>query len=370
MASTAPATDDAPEGMVAIPPGIFLMGETGMNPEEQPAHEAIVAKLYLDKTEVTVDAYLKCEAAGACTKTRNALFCNEYMEGRGKHPINCIDLNQASAYCGWAGKRLPTEREWEYAARNGSERRRFSWGNADPTEKNSCYHHPFGSCPVASFEPGAFGLYDVSGNVWEWTQSEFLPYPSRAAVDPIDPKKLYVYRGGSWSRRFPKWLRNALRNRYQPHEISGSIGMRCAKSVTPLTCPAESSDSNGACVRSSGTPLCDAGKVWVASSPGDPQKGCQYDPHYKPPQGGPLPTKPTSAGTEGDDSAPVAHDSSGAAVINRIRTPQHDPDCQHNWPKTPASYLFQGGENYPSRKPAVSGAGCVPRDMSWKWTSA
>src|SRR5207244_4483483 len=160
-----------------------------------------------------------------------------FERDRGNHPINCVDLRQAAAYCAWAGKRLPSEREWEYAAKGGQDDRRFSWGEEDPTEKNSCYHHPFGSCPVGSFAAGGFGLRDMTGNVWEWTQTEFLPYPSHAAIDPIVDKKQYAYRGGSWSRRFPKWLRNELRNRYQPNEWSASIGMRCAKSIAPLQCP-------------------------------------------------------------------------------------------------------------------------------------
>ena len=224
-ATVAASAGEAPTGMVRIPAGIFLMGAPAAkgNPEEKPAHEAIVPSFHLDKTEVTVAAYAQCVSAGECQAAHSThRFCNVKFEDRDKHPINCVDLTQAAAYCAWAGKRLPTEREWEYAAGKGQERRRFSWGQADPSSEIACYDHPGGSCAVASFEPGAFGLYDMNGNVWEWTGSAFTPYPSHAKPDPIEPKKRYVYRGGSWSRRFPKWLRNLLRNRYhsQQHRLA------------------------------------------------------------------------------------------------------------------------------------------------------
>src|SRR5262249_2484263 len=103
-----------------------------------------------------------------------APFCNGLDESRRDHPVNCIDATMAAAYCHFAGGRLPTEAEWEYAARGGSEHRRYSWGAEPPDGSRACYYHA-GTCPVASFAPGAFGLYDVSGNVWEWTSSLFAP---------------------------------------------------------------------------------------------------------------------------------------------------------------------------------------------------
>jgi len=78
-----------------------------------------------------------------------------------------MTYTMAEAYCGFVGKRLPSEREWEYIARGGSEQRLYSWGDNDPTDKISCYMHVGGSCEVGSYPAGAFGLFDVSGNVWE-----------------------------------------------------------------------------------------------------------------------------------------------------------------------------------------------------------
>ncbi|MBW2524998.1 MAG: SUMF1/EgtB/PvdO family nonheme iron enzyme [Deltaproteobacteria bacterium] len=338
------------------------------NPEEKPAHEAIVAAFYLDKTEVTVAAYQRCVADGGCEKALSThRFCNVKLEDRNDHPINCVDLYRAAAYCAWAGKRLPTEREWEYAASNGAERRRFSWGNHDPSSEIACYDHPGGSCKVASFEPGAFGLYDMNGSVWEWTSSAFLPYPSAAKPDAIDRKKRFVYRGGSWSRRFPKWLRNLLRNRYEPDKFSASIGMRCAKTVEPLQCPADTEPRDGACVRVRGEVLCEPNYAFDG-------KECRPDVEGQTAaqRGTWPPTRNTAAVDFSQLTVPQAGASaeSVSPTITRSRTPQHDADCKRHWPKTPASYLFKGGPNFPSRKPALSAAGCVPRDMGWSWTSA
>jgi len=356
--------------MVKIDGSIYLMGayESRGNPEERPGHEAITASYYMDKTEVTVDAYLLCMKAGACTKTRpGRRFCNEKMEGRGKHPINCVDLRQAAAYCAWAGKRLPSEREWEHAASGGAERRRFSWGAQDPDKKNCCYHHPFGSCEVAAYAPGAYGLFDMTGNVWEWTQTKFGAYPSRPTIDPISSKHHYVYRGGSWSRRFPKWMRNILRNRYKPDRFSAAIGMRCAKSVIPLECPKDTENKDGTCVRVRGKILCEPGYRWVAERSECIPDSLAATAHYNP-------SAPRRAATSNPSEIgiPQAAKSAqpAAAAITRSRTPKWDADCKKNWPKLPAAYLFKGGKNYPSRKPSVQRAGCHPRDMGWTWTSA
>jgi sulfatase modifying factor 1 len=234
--------------MVTLPAGIFLMGsplERG-SPEERPMHEVLVASFDVDRTEIRTRDYLACIAAGACSRPHeDTSFCNTRKDApgdRSDHPVNCIDAHQAEAYCAFAGKRLPTEREWEYAARGGAEERRYSWGEDDPTPDRACYAHA-GTCPVASFPPGAFGLHDMSGNVWEWTSSWFGPYPDEPRTGAFR-----VYRGGSWSRRFPKWLSTAMRNRYAPDRWSASLGARCARSRLPLTCPEGGEPRDGACV--------------------------------------------------------------------------------------------------------------------------
>jgi len=360
----APAAEQPPAGMVKIPAGIFLMGSlTGRgNTEEMPAHEAIVASFFLDKTEVTQEAFLKCSDAGACKRPSNEhRFCNLRFEGREKHPVNCIDLHQATAYCKFVGKRVPTEREWEYAASGGSERRPFSWGSEPANRRNACYEHPFGSCVVGQYPPGAFGLYDMSGNVWEWTATRFRPYPSSGLADAIDPNRHYVYRGGSWSRRFPKWLKNTLRNRYKPHKWSGSLGVRCAKTIKPLECPKQTAAREGECVRTTGNPLCEEGFAWNG-------KKCA------PSRGAPA-SAPGATSWASDDPAVTGVPKHGDGVkkvgasYSRSRTPQHDKDCKRHWPKTPAAYLFKGGRFW-DRKKIITSAGCRQRDMGTSWSSA
>jgi len=349
--------------MLAIPAGIFLMGADALrgNAEEKPAHEAVIAAFFLDKTEVTMSAYARCVAAKACTPPQQTnRFCNAKLQDTDKHPVNCVDLFQADAYCRWAGKRLPSEREWEYAASGGRERRRFSWGEDEPTPALACYDHAGGTCPVASFAPGAFGLFDMTGNVWEWTSSPFVPYPSLdTAPGPIERQKNYVYRGGSWSRRFPKWMRNMNRNRYTPEQQSAAIGIRCAKSIEPLECPPDSEAREGGCRRVRGTPLCEPSYVFRDSK-------CVVDLEGATAQASPSGADPSQLGV------PQAGNNAEAVTeaITRTRTPQHDSDCRRHWPGTPAAYLFKGGKNFPARKPVLQAAGCAPRDMGTSWTSA
>lgn len=335
-AATAPS---APEGMLEIPAGIFLMGATPAfgSPEERPQHEVAIGRFYLDRTEVTTGAYKKCVADGKCKPTYKTSFCNEPHTDRDDHPINCVDWHMADAYCTAAGKRLPTEREWEYAARGGSEQRMFSWGEEEPTPERACYMHGE-SCPVASFAPGAFGLYDMSGNVWEWTASWFSPYPGEGAEGSHK-----VYRGGSWSRRFPKWLRNAVRNRYTPGEHSASLGFRCAKNAEPLVCPKEHEPKDGRCVRTSGQPWCEPGHPWDG-------KACSgYDANGQKPERSP--------------------DEIAAEPVVKTRTPQHDADCQKNYKGKPSAYRFSGN-TFHARNPMINSGGCSRRDMGRTWTSA
>jgi hypothetical protein len=355
--------------MLEIPAGVFLMGSRMSvgSPEEHPMHEVIVASFYLDRTEVTTEAYLACMKAGACTKPyEGSPFCNmKKPEERASHPINCVDFTQSEAYCAFAGKRLPTEREWEYAARGGSEQRRYSWGDEDvDIERRACYKSR-GSCPVASFSPGAFELYDISGNVWEWTSSFFGNYPD-------EPKagRYRVYRGGSWSRRFPKWLANTLRNRYREEDWSASIGFRCAQSRSPLTCPADAEAKGEACVRARGTPTCEPGFAWNGET-------CTLGGTMTARHAGGSPSR-SSAGegaearTDTDGEVKQASAPAPAKATDPVaqeRTPKFDGDCKTNWPKKPAAYKFSGATFHARNRP-LEAAGCTRRDMGMTWTSA
>lgn len=347
--------------MLEIPAGIFLMGSrmSHGSPEEHPMHEVAIAAFFLDKTEVTTGAYMDCVTRGACTKPyENHVLCNvKHAAERKDHPMNCVDYGQAEKYCQDAGKRLPTEREWEYAARGGAEQRRFSWGEEDiGLEERACYHHP-GTCPVASFKPGAFGLYDMSGNVWEWTATWFGPYPD----EPITGTHR-VYRGGSFSRRFPKWLQNGLRNRYLPEERSASLGFRCAQSITPLRCPPDTELKGETCVRVRGTPLCEPGFSWNGQACVLPGTSASSAPAASKPQTS-NDAAPT-AETHEKPRAPQATD-----PVSRERTPKYDRDCQTNWPKKPFAYKFSGATFHARNRP-LEAAHCTRRDMGLTWTSA
>jgi hypothetical protein len=349
--------------MVKIPAGTFLMGMpvTRGNPDEKPMHEAIVAGFYLDEAEVRFDAYGRCVKAGKCEPPRpKGRFCNAKFEGRDDHPANCVDLTQAAAYCAWRGARLPTEREWEYAASGGKKRRRYSWGDDEPSDEISCYNHPGGSCPVKSFEPGAFGLYDMTGNVWEWTQSRFEPYPTRFKPDPIEPDYHYAYRGGSWSRRYPKWMRNQLRNRYKPDNWSAAVGIRCAKSTTPLECPPETGETDGECVRTGGEVMCEPGYAFKDGA-------CRTDVSQQAAMHRSAMAREAALGKRDGGAAP-AHNPD--APITKTRTPSVDADCAKFWPGKPKGYMFKGGRDYNHRKPVLTANGCTARNMSWGWTSA
>jgi formylglycine-generating enzyme required for sulfatase activity len=222
-ASLADAAEHGP--MIRIPAGQFVMGSS--RPEERPAHRVSVAAFEMDATEVTTGAYQVCVAAGRCKPTVTWKTCNLAQPGKERHPINCLDWSQAEAFCKWAGKRLPTEEEWEYAAR-GTDGRSFPWGNALP-DGRVCWKRAAGkqgTCPVATFPTGdsPFGLHDMAGNVWEWTASGFSRSHSskRGAT-------LKVNRGGGWGDVDPASLRATTRGRWNPEEGADVLGFRCAR---------------------------------------------------------------------------------------------------------------------------------------------
>lgn len=354
----APPAGQAPPGMVEVPAGVFLMG--GESPENTPVHEVVVARFYLDDKEVTMQAYGACVTAGACKPPGvDNPFCNALFSDRGDHPVNCVDWQNADAFCRHVGKRLPTEPEWEYAARGGAEQRPYSWGVEEPDRHRSCYMHEGGSCPVGAHPAGAFGLHDMTGNVWEWTASWYGQFPGEAAAGTTK-----VYRGGSWSRRFAKWMRNDLRNRYRPDEHSASLGFRCARDGVPLTCPAEAEGRDGRCVRVSGTPLCPKGESFAEGKcrPGGIVPA--HDPSQPAAAAGSAVPKTQPAAAVAPEPA-----ASAAPVLGRARAPRYDADCAQHFPGAPIAYSFTGG-SFHDREPMVRASGCKKRDVGVGWTSA
>jgi formylglycine-generating enzyme required for sulfatase activity len=213
--------------------GTFAMGSRTDDSDERPVHTEKVATFEMQRTLVTVGQYRACEAAGACTPTVDKPFCNEHIAGRDAHPMNCATWAQAKAYCAWDGARLPSEAEWEYAAR-GTDGRRYPWGNEAPA-KQLCWDGKTSdlgmmkrrcTCGVAEHPSGAspFGMLDMAGNVWEWTSdlgSEDYDAP-RAG-----PKR--IVRGGTWYSFDARDVRATLRFREREGIEDYGTGFRCAR---------------------------------------------------------------------------------------------------------------------------------------------
>ncbi len=153
-------------GMTPLPGGTLKMGDRG--------DTVRVAPFAIDLTEATVDAYEACVKSGKCLEPNKGGHCNWGVSGKGNHPVNCVDWNQATAYCGVAGKRLPTEEEWEWAARGQEKGTEYPWGNDEPAGK-LCWTRGQGTCAVGGYAqgdaPGA--VHDLAGNVLEWTSSAY-----------------------------------------------------------------------------------------------------------------------------------------------------------------------------------------------------
>jgi len=222
----------SPDGaeMVKVAGGPFTMGDDEGEPDERPAHEVRVKGFWIDRTEVTFRQYDRCVSEGYCRVPTVA--------GRVKDkrlPVTGVNWFDAMDYCKWAGKRLPTEAEWEKAAR-GTDGRNYPWG-----EKPDCTLANFRECeighplPVGTYPGGASpcGALDMAGNVWEWVADWYDPryYKTSPRTDPRGPAagKYRVVRGGSWTR-YMAGMRSADRGGFTPQTRADDIGFRCATS--------------------------------------------------------------------------------------------------------------------------------------------
>ena len=228
---------------VTIPGGSFMMGSEGGDSDEKPVHRVTVMSFEMAKTEVTVGQYKACVDAGACAKPDTGReYCNWGVSGRENHPINCINWAQAQAFAEWAGGRLPTEAEWEYAARSGGAERKYPWGDEEPSCERAVMYGGGWGCgkdstwPVCSKPKGntGQGLCDMAGNVWEWVQDwyhgsyEGAPGDGSAWESPAG--SIRVVRGGSWYSLDARSLRAADRVNVDPAFRLGDLGFRLARS--------------------------------------------------------------------------------------------------------------------------------------------
>jgi formylglycine-generating enzyme required for sulfatase activity len=278
----AAAKQQCPDGMVALSGGSFFMGtdaDSAVLASARPQFKVDVKPFCLDRHEVTVTEYRECSRQGECRRAfrdsdwpRGAMdaetwnehkkifseLCNERATGRGDHPVNCLDYEQAETYCKHLGKRLPTEAEWEFAAR-GSDGRIYPWGDNPPTETlaNACGIECknwresqglpdsgvmfetddgyVGTAPVERFGDGATesGLFDMVGNVFEWTSSDFLPYTKTGYGEPeSDAQPRKVIRGGAFNSGHADFARPSMRAAMDPQAHTHGIGMRCAAEPT------------------------------------------------------------------------------------------------------------------------------------------
>lgn len=304
--------DPTPGEMVLIPGGAFVMGRNDGPEDERPAHEVTLAPFYIDKTEVTnaqFAAFVKATGyvtvaerkpsltkypdadpaklvpgsavfhpsdvsldprtwgapfppwwryvAGACWRRPEGTGTD--LQSKANHPVVQIAWDDADAYAKWAGKRLPTEAEWEYAARGGLDRKEYCWGDARQGDSGKWYANVHqgqfpkadagadgfaGLAPVGQFPPNGYGLYDMSGNVWEWCQDWYDPhYYARSpranppgpegSVPGLDGVAERVRRGGSflcdetYCRRYVPSARD-----HNPTDSSANhTGFRCAKTA-------------------------------------------------------------------------------------------------------------------------------------------
>lgn len=298
-----------PAGMKWIPGGTFLMGSSD-KAHEGPVHKVTVDGFFMDETEVTnaqFAAFVKAtghvtaaekvpkledfpeedrphippdmlkpganhfKKTEAAVPLDNPLQWWEYkfgsnwkqpdgpgstIAGKDNFPVVCVNYADAEAYAKWAGKRLPTEAEWEFAARGGKEQEKYTWGNefkpggkwmtniwqGEFPVKDTALDGHHGPAPVKSYPPNAFGLYDMSGNVWEWTQDWYSETyfarspainPKNTQPDSNNPqgRPCRTIRGGSWlcNDCYCEAYRNAGRQETTPDTASNHAGFRCVK---------------------------------------------------------------------------------------------------------------------------------------------
>lgn len=210
--------------MIGVRGGGFVMGAAGDRGEadEHPAHAVQVPSFCLDRVEVSVSAYTSCPSCGPAGAGAS---CNASLVGRALHPINCVSWGDAARYCAWRGARLPSEVEWEFAAR-GPEGRTHPWGEGLPWER-TCWERDEsqGTCPAAAVlgDANPQGIRDLAGNVSEWVAEWYAPYGAGSG-DGLDR----VVRGASWETRDPSAMRATRRDRLSPTRRRSTVGFRCA----------------------------------------------------------------------------------------------------------------------------------------------
>jgi formylglycine-generating enzyme required for sulfatase activity len=213
---------------------------------ETPAHEVTIAPFQMDRFAVTNAEFLRFTRSRL--EWRRSRVGGDYLRhwqgdqfpgGFARLPVVFVSWQAAAAYADWAGKRLPTEAEWEFAARGGLTSPKYPWGNEEPTPERANYRLSalHGPVPVGSYPPNPYGLFDLAGNVWQFCLDEWLPYsagPRRQSKEDLRQMRLAsaerrVIRGGSFDGDAFN-MRVTARDSHKADHPVGYVGFRCAKS--------------------------------------------------------------------------------------------------------------------------------------------
>ncbi len=233
-------TDTSGVSMILVSAGEFLMGSNDYNQDEKPLHTVSLSAFYIDKYETTISLYKDCVNAGVCKyeKDCGGAICGDYSDNQKNYPLNAVEWDQAKVFCEWRGARLPTEAEWEKAAR-GTDGRTYPWGeeiNFGVANINNVIGDvtEVGSYPL---DISPYGVYDMAGNVREWVMDWYDEnyYAISPLINPLGPQSGggHVLRGGafdSWGVRSRASCRDSCG---QETYIFGTVGFRCAKGATP-----------------------------------------------------------------------------------------------------------------------------------------
>lgn len=230
-----------PVEWVSIPGGKFMMGNYALNLDAHPRHEVALKDFQLSKTPVTVEQYAECVEDGQCTEPGTWGDCNWGKEGRERHPVNCVDWDQAARYAKYMDARLPSESEWEYAAKSGGKDQLYPWGNEPATCARAVMNAGDGegcgtgaTMPVCSKPAGntAQGLCDMAGNVWQWVQDIHESSYRNAPADgsAYDNGGFYrVTRGGAFTSIAAETLKADTRSTVGQGFRGSGFGFRLAK---------------------------------------------------------------------------------------------------------------------------------------------
>ena len=230
------------DGMVMayIPEGKFVMGavygDATAKDDEKPRHEVLLSSFWIDTTEVTNAMYALCVKAWICSRPGGDFY---YQKEYADHPVTNVDWGQASTFCTWRNARLPTEAEWEKAARGGLDGKLYPWGDNSANCTRANVWLKDGACVggtqrVGSYPPNGYGLFDMSGNVWEWVQdwASDTYYISSPGVNPTGPTfgTSRILRGDAWNGDSNVTKRVSYRYSWKPSTLNGFFGFRCARS--------------------------------------------------------------------------------------------------------------------------------------------